>query len=227
MGLDTGGALLFTQVGQTSSISAGRFGMGIPTVTTYKGQAGTASLWISDPNAGLRAFNAVPVNGLLTPISLPPTGGLNKFLRPAFGDGRLYVSDSGGNVMCLGSPVALPLQCTHPVDFGDVAIGSTSTRIVNCTTLIPITSINGCTTGDGTFQCANSTLPKGALVTGATFSFPVTWNLTQSSINDAQNASFGKILPGPQTTSLVIFTTSSDWMKFFVPSFPFHFSILM
>lgn len=36
---------------------------GVPTVTTYEGQAGTGILWISDPNAGLQAFNAVPVNG--------------------------------------------------------------------------------------------------------------------------------------------------------------------
>lgn len=209
LGLDSQGAPLFTLVGQTATNGAGRVGIGVPTVTTYKGQAGTGILWISDPNAGLQAFNAVPVNGILTPISLPPTGGLNKFLRPAFGDGRLYVSDSNGNVICLGSPVALPLKCTQPVDFGDVAIGNTSTQIINCTALIAITSIDGCTTADGTFQCVNSTLPKGALAQGATFSFPVTWNLTQSSINDAQNASFGKVLPGVQSTSLDIYTTNA------------------
>jgi iron transport multicopper oxidase len=209
LGVDSQGAPLFTLVGQTATNGAGRVGIGVPTVTTYKGQAGTGILWISDPNAGLQAFNAVPVNGVLTPISLPPTGGLNKFLRPAFGDGRLYVSDSSGNVMCLGSPVALPLQCSQPVDFGDVAIGTTSTKIINCTALIAITSIDGCTTGDGTFHCVNSTLPKGALAKGATFSFPVTWNLTQASINDAQNASFGKVLPGVQSTSLDIYTTNA------------------
>lgn len=182
---------------------------GIPTTTSYKGQAGTGILWIADPNAGLQAFNAVPVNGVLTPLSLPPTGGLNKFQRPAFGDGRLYVSDVNGNVICLGSPVALPLQCSQPVTFGDVAIGSTSTQIVNCTALIAITSINGCKTGDATFQCDNSTLPTGPLAKGATFSFPVTWNLTQASINDAQNASFGKVTPGVQSTALDLYTTNA------------------
>lgn len=183
--------------------------LGIPTVTTYKGQAGTGILWISDPNAGLQAFNAVPQNGILTKIRIPATGGLNKFQRPAFGDARLYVSDNNGNVICLGSPVALPLQCSQPVDFGSLTIGETSTVTINCTALIPITSINGCTTGDSTWQCSNSTLPKGTLAKGATFSFPVTWNLTQASIDNAQNASYGKVLPGVDSTSLDIYTTNA------------------
>ncbi|KAM3075142.1 hypothetical protein ACMFMF_005823 [Clarireedia jacksonii] len=209
LGHDAQGAPLFTLFGQTQTNSAGVVGIGIPTVTTYKGQAGTGILWVSDPNAGLKAFNAVPVNGILTPISLPPTGGLNKFQRPAFGNGRLYVSDTNGNVICLGSPVALPLQCSQPVDFGQVAIGSTGTQLVNCTVQIAITSVNGCTTGDKTWQCLNSTLPQGPLAQGATFSFPITWNLTQASINDAQNASFGHVLPGVASTSLDIYTTNA------------------
>ncbi|KAJ8066890.1 hypothetical protein OCU04_004276 [Sclerotinia nivalis] len=227
LGHDDQGAPLFTLFGQSATNSAGSVGigkktsmryfydrvnnslLGIPTTTTYKGQAGTGILWISDPNAGLKAYNAVPVNGILTPISLPPTGGLNKFQRPAFGDGRLYVSDTNGNVICLGSPVALPLQCTQPVDFGQVAIGSTGTQIINCTAQIAITSVNGCATGDKTWQCVNSTLPQGPLAQGANFSFPVTWNLTQASINDAQNASFGHVLPGVARTSLDLYTTNA------------------
>lgn len=177
------GAVQFAYVGETSASAAGRVGIGVPTVTTYKGQAGTGILWISDPNVGLQAFNAVPVNGVLIQISLPPTGGLNKFQRPAFGDGRLYVTDSKGNIFCLGSPVALPLNCSQPVDFGDVAIGTAATQTVSCTALIPLTSVDGCTTGDATWHCNNSTLPKGPLAKGASFTFPVTWNLTQSSIN--------------------------------------------
>ncbi|TVY18072.1 WSC domain-containing protein [Lachnellula arida] len=208
IGLDSQGAPLFTLVGQTATNSAGRVGIGVPTITSYKGQAGTGILWISDPNLGLQAFNAVPVNGVLKSIPLTATGGLNKFQRPSFGDGRLYVSDTNGNVFCLGSPVSLPLLCSQPVDFGDTPIGSTSTQIVNCTALIP-TSVNGCTTGDATWQCSNSTLPKGQLSKGQTFQFPVVWNLTQSSINDAQNASFGKVQPGVASTNLNLYTTNA------------------
>jgi len=121
MGVDAQGKPLFTLVGSTKASGDGRVGIGIPTITTYKGQAGTGILWITGPVTGLQAFNAVPKDGVLTPITLPPTGGLNKFLRPAFGDGRLYISDSKGNIICLGSPVALPLNCTQPVNFGEVS----------------------------------------------------------------------------------------------------------
>jgi iron transport multicopper oxidase len=169
LGLDGQGAPLFTLVGQTRTSAAGRVGIGIPTVTTYKGQAGTGILWVTDPNAGLQAFNAVPVNGVLTAITIPPTGGLNKFIRPAFGDGRLYVSDSSGNVICMGSPVANALSCNSPVDFGSLALGETTTATVSCTAVIAITKINGCITEDKTWQCLNSSLPQGALAAVSTY----------------------------------------------------------
>ncbi|EPE25666.1 hypothetical protein GLAREA_01578 [Glarea lozoyensis ATCC 20868] len=209
IGADSQGLPLFTLVGQTLTKGAGRVGIGTPTITSYKGKAGTGILWITDPDAGLRAFNAVPVNGILSPISLPPTGGLNKFLRPAFGDGRLYVTTSNGNIICMGSPVALPLKCSSPVDFGETVIGSTKTLLINCTTLIPLTSINGCVTGVGTWKCSNSTLPSGPLAVGASFSFPVSWELAEGSVEDAKNASFGKVIPGVASTSLNIYTSNA------------------
>jgi iron transport multicopper oxidase len=157
----------------------------------------------------LRAFNAIPVNGILTAINIPPTGGSNKFLRPAFGDGRLYVTDGAGNIICLGSPVALPLKCSSPVDYGETVIGSTKTIQINCTALISITSVQGCTTGVGTWQCSNSTLPKGPVAAGQKFAFPVTWDLTGSSVEDTQNASFGKVIPGVASTSLTLDTINA------------------
>lgn len=156
----------------------------------------------------MQAFQAVPVNGKLVPIPLPPTGGLTKFIRPSFGDGRVYVSDSNGNVICLGSPVALPLQCTQPVDFGSVNIGSSVTRTITCKALIAIAAVRGCTTGDANWKCDNSTLPKGSLGQDATFSFPVTWDLTHAHVTDTPNTSFGKVQPGVSSTSLEIYTTN-------------------
>ena len=35
-------------------------------------------------------------------IQLPPTPSVTKFQRPAFGDGRLYLSTSNGYIQCLG-----------------------------------------------------------------------------------------------------------------------------
>ena len=86
----------FSQVAQSNEVSAGRVGVGIPTVTSYNNQPGTAILWMTDPDAGIRAWHAVPQNGVLQTIPLPQIGGANKFQRPAFGDGRVYTTDSNG-----------------------------------------------------------------------------------------------------------------------------------
>ncbi|KAH0537068.1 hypothetical protein FGG08_006109 [Glutinoglossum americanum] len=209
LGLDQNGGPLFSKVGQSPDNSAGRVGVGVPTITTNKGQPGTGIVWITDVDAGLKAYHAVPdANGKLIKINLPATGGINKFQRPAFGDGRLYVTDNNAHVICLGSPVSLPLNCSNPIVFGDVGVGSAVTLLINCTALIPITKINGVTTSSPTYQASNDSLPQGPLAQGATFSFPVTWNLTQELIQDAQNASFGAVTPGVKSGSLVIFTTN-------------------
>ncbi|KAL8693509.1 MAG: hypothetical protein Q9224_003739 [Gallowayella concinna] len=208
LGLDQKGSPLFSKVGQSTDNSAGRVGVGVPTITTYKGQPGTGIVWVTDVEAGLKAYNAVPnASGQLTKINIPGTGGLNKFGRPAFGDGRLYVT-SVQRVICMGSPVSIPLNCTGPVDFGDVTIGTTKTVQVECQALIPITKINGLTIGDKTFQASNASLPQGALKTGDKFSFPVVWNLTEASIKDTPGESFGSVNPGVKTSTLVISTTN-------------------
>ncbi|KAH0545374.1 hypothetical protein FGG08_000515 [Glutinoglossum americanum] len=206
IGHDDSGAPVFTWVGQSNEASAGRVGCGVPTITTFQGQAGTAILWLTDVDAGLRAWHAVPQNGVLKTINLPQTNGLNKFQRPAFGDGRVYVTDSNGVLYCMGSPVSLPLNCTSPVQFGNVALGSVGTQTVNCTANIPITKIVGANVGDTHFQVSNSSLPSGSLAKGQSFSFPVTWNLTNVVVTNAQNASFGNTQPGVKSTALTVFT---------------------
>jgi hypothetical protein len=89
----------FTLVAQTPDTSAGRPGTGPATVTTYQGQAGTGILWVVDPDAGLRAYNAVPVGGVMTKINIPATPSVSKYQRPAFGDGRYYLSTSNGQIL--------------------------------------------------------------------------------------------------------------------------------
>ncbi|KAL9597005.1 MAG: hypothetical protein Q9219_005431 [cf. Caloplaca sp. 3 TL-2023] len=209
LGLDQNGAPLFSKVGQSADNSAGRVGVGVPTITTYKGQPGTGIVWVTDVDAGLKAYKAVPdASGKLVRINIPPTGGITKFLRPAFGDGRLYVTDNNNRLICMGSPVSIPLNCTSPVDFGDVTIGSAKTVPVKCTALIPITKISGVATLDATFQASNSSLPQGSLKAGETFSFPVVWNLTQASIQDATGTSFSSVSPGVKTSSLIVSTVN-------------------
>ncbi|KAF8848127.1 hypothetical protein BDZ45DRAFT_754182 [Acephala macrosclerotiorum] len=84
--LDRSGNPLFTLAGQGGS---GLACTGNPTVTSLNGQAGTGVVWLADTNAGVVAFNAVPVNGSLTQIPLGwASGRLNRYQRPAFGNAR-------------------------------------------------------------------------------------------------------------------------------------------
>jgi hypothetical protein len=104
LGLTPNGLPAFTNAGQTNEKSKCAIGTGLPTITTFKGQAGTAILWLTDPDAGLRAWYAVPKrNGTMQTINLPQIPGMNKWARPAFGDGRVYVTDAGGTLYCLGA----------------------------------------------------------------------------------------------------------------------------
>jgi hypothetical protein len=203
LGLSITGLPIFTLAGQTNETSKCAPGTGVPTITTFKGQAGTAILWSTDLDAGLRAWYAVPENGgVMHTINLPQLPGINKYARPAFGDGRVYVADSNGTLYCLGALGALPLTCTSPVNFGVVALGSSATQTVSCTANTSISALNGVTVGDSQFVVSNSTLPTGPLEAGDTFSFLVKWNLTGLS---GQN-----FPPGIKSTFLTIFTTNAE-----------------
>ncbi len=142
LGFSSSEVPIFTQGGATTEKSAGRVGVGIPTITTYGGKEGTAILWTCDPDAGLRAWYAVPnPDGTMKSIKLPQVNGINKFQRPVFGDTRLYVTDANGILYCLGSPVNLPLDCTSPVNFGTVALGTSQTEQVTCQANFAVTRI--------------------------------------------------------------------------------------
>ena len=135
--------------------------------------------------------------------------GLNKFQRPAFGDTRLYVTDANGGLYCLGSPVNLPLNCTSPVNFGSVALGSNATKQVTCKANIALTRVANAVTGDAHFEVDPSTLPQGAVAQGATFSFPVTWNLANAKSGNTANASYGNVSPGVKSTALTLTTVNA------------------
>ncbi|KAL8701364.1 MAG: hypothetical protein Q9224_000535 [Gallowayella concinna] len=209
LGHNSAGVPVFSQVGQTPETSAGRVGVGIPVITTFQGKEGTAILWMCDPDAGLRAWYAVPSgDGKLKRINIPQVNGLNKFQRPAFGDSRLYVTDATGTLYCLGSPVDLPLNCTSPVNFGSVSLGASASQIVSCKANILITKINSITVGDLHFEVNAGDLPQGSVAKSATFSFPVKWNLEKTSVTNAQNASYGNTAPGIKSTALTLQTVN-------------------
>ena len=208
LGFTSSGIPAFTLVAQTPDISTVRVGAGPAKITTYKGQAGTGILWVVDPDAGIRAYHAVPLDGLMTKINLPASPSVSKFQRPAFGDGWYYISTSDSQILAFGSPVALPLTCTSPVDFGSVPIGTSLTLNVTCTAKIAITKLNGIVLGSSLYTASNSSLPTGKLATGSSFSFPVTFDLTNHQL-DAGSTSSPTVAPGVQTTSIEILTVNA------------------
>lgn len=171
---DGSGKPLFTLAGKTALTFAGK---SVPTVTTNNGAPGTGIVWLTDVNKGLLAYNAVPVNGVLTPITLPvgaATGGLTKYQRAVFGDGRIYTTKAN-TVMSLsgaGQKSKIPLSCTpNPLDFGSVMIDQTSAVQVTCTAKAAITNPK-CDITSAIFQCGSATLPA-SVASGSQFSFPV------------------------------------------------------
>lgn len=204
---DAQGNPSFTQFTQTPDVSSGRVGVGAPTVTTNGGEPGTAILWVTDVDAGLRAYYAVPQpDGSMKKINMPSTPAINKYQRPAFGDGRLYLSTSDGHIICLGSPVAQPFTCSVPIDFGSVTLGSTMTLMINCTANIPVTKVVGLTLTNPLFTALNSSLPTGPLTTGQKFSFPATFNLTSASVQETVNTSYSGIKPGVASGAITLCT---------------------
>lgn len=59
-----------------------------------------------------------------------------------------------------------------------------------------------------TFSASNSSLPTGALAKGASFSFPVTWDLTNANSDNAVNASSPDVTPGIKSAPLTILTNN-------------------
>jgi hypothetical protein len=198
LGFDVRGQPDFTFVAQTQDAASGRVGVGPATITTLKGQPGTGILWILDPDAGVRAYNAVPVNGQMIRIPLASSPSVSKYQRVVFGNGRYYLTTTAGTVNGYGSPVASPLTCNDPINFGSVPIGSTETLSVVCVANIPITSLEIATPYNSLYQVTNSSLPQGSLRVGTSFTFLATFNLTDSS----------SITPGIQSASITINTVN-------------------
>lgn len=200
LGFDSSGRPRFSYAGQTSAATTARAAVSAPVVTSLDGQAGTGVLWVVDPDNGVSAYKAVPENGLLTPITLPASGQVSKFQRLVFGDGRYYTT-APGYIMAYGSPVTLPLNCTGPVDFGDVYLGSSSTKTVSCTALIG-TTVESLSIGSTYYDLASpDTLPI-ALTTGQSFSLSVTFNLTGYSVDGAGGTT--KLSPGSKSAAISV-----------------------
>lgn len=200
-GKDSSGKPQFTLAGKTALTFAGR---GVPSVTSLNGTPGTGIVWLTDVNNGLVAYNAVPVNGVLVPYTLPAAGRLQKMQRPGFGNGRVYTT-SVNQVIGIGGSVSAPsLTCTpSPLAFGSVTVGQTSTIQVTCKAGSALT-LKGCTTGLATFQCSG--IPT-TVASGASFTFPVVFNVTNANIEAARLAGY-QVLPGAEGGAINILSST-------------------
>ncbi|KAG5972817.1 hypothetical protein E4U55_000733 [Claviceps digitariae] len=138
------GVPTFTKVAETRENNAYILGVSHGTTTSLNGQEGTGLLWISDVQGlGLRVYDAVPKAGSLNMIQSFSIPGVNKFARPVFGNGIVYVGTNQGYLYGFGSPVNVPLNCTSPVDFGPVNVKSSSaSKAVTCKARIAL-RVNG------------------------------------------------------------------------------------
>ncbi|KAK5989408.1 WSC domain-containing protein [Cladobotryum mycophilum] len=136
-----GGKPSFTKVGESPASNAYILGVSHGTTTSLNGQPGTGLLWVTDvQGVNLRIYNAVPKNGKLNMINSFNIPGVMKFYRPVFGDGIVYIGTNQGFLYGYGSPVNSPINCTTPIEFGNVSIKATSdAKPVTCTALIDVT----------------------------------------------------------------------------------------
>src|ERR1019366_1560263 len=139
-GLNGSGTPTLTDVADSSIKFA--FTSGSPVVTSNGTDPASALVWEVNAAGGagantLDAFDAVPAAGCTgaKPCSMSPVwsatiGTASKFSIPATNDGRVYVGTRDGHVLGFGSPDAAPVTGATPVNFGDVAVSTSSARLL-------------------------------------------------------------------------------------------------
>ncbi len=171
-GVDAQGVPQLTSAG-TSSGSFG-YTSGSPMVTSNGTTAGSAVVWVvfssgpSGAKAQLRAYGAIPSNGVLPLLWSAPIGTASKFAVPTAWNGRILVGTRQGRLIEFGTS-AQTATTAAPVDFGSVPVGSTRTITVTSTTPQAMT-VSGPATVSG-YQATSSpeatpgpatTVPAGA-----------------------------------------------------------------
>ena len=174
-GVSGSGQPLLTSVGT----SAGNWGYtsGSPVVTSDGTTSGSALVWAvytSGPtgaNAQLRAYDAVPVDGVLKQRYSAPIDTGSKFQIAGTDAGRVYVGSRSGKVYGFGRPTTVALAGS-PTDFGAVPVGTsrTTTVTVTATRAVTVSAVSA----SGPFSTGAVTLPQ-SLTTGQKLAVPVTF----------------------------------------------------
>jgi hypothetical protein len=135
-GVDGSGVPQLTSAG-TSAESFG-YTSGSPIVTSNGTTAGSAVVWGvyvaggQGTNAQLQAYSAIPTGGTLPLLWSANIGIASKFTTPTSYDGMIYVGNRQGKLKAFGTKSNAPFSVA-PVDFGQVAVGSSMSRTVTVT----------------------------------------------------------------------------------------------
>ena len=133
--------------GQT--VVPGVFGYrsGSPSVTSTGRSPGTGLVWVvystgpSGAYGTLNAYDAVPVHGVLKLVRSWPIGTVSEFSNVTTNDGRVYVGNKLGQVLCFGTISATagsPIGAAS-LQFGSVPVGHTATANVVLTATRTVT----------------------------------------------------------------------------------------
>ena len=158
------------------------FGSSGPVVTSDGTNSGSALVWIiwsaegTGVGAQLRAYDPVPVNGVMQLVWSAPIGTASKFNDPGVAGNRIYVGTRTGVVEGFGAPVSSPVTGPSPT-FPSTVVGQSSTQTLTLTASSPATVTALDSSGPFTLGTPSISLPA-SLTTGETLTVPVTYTPT-------------------------------------------------
>jgi len=181
-----------------SSTNSFAYASGSAMVTSNGTQAGSAVVWAlsgdaksGGANGRLIAYNALPVNGTLTPLWSASVNTISKFSTPTAWNGHVYVGTRDGVLYCFGLSGTRPLT-SAPVVFGQVPVGGSVTVSVRANIAQPLT-----VTGD-VVAVGQQTVAGRATVTSATSPSGPTPSVTPTTVPTAGPS----VLPPTQNVAL-------------------------
>jgi outer membrane protein assembly factor BamB len=162
--------------------SSGTFGFssGSPVVTSTGTTPGSALVWVQYVSGGngagaeLRAYDAIPSNGVLKLRYSAPIGVGAKFVVAATDQGRVYVGTRDGQLIGFGHPTSSPVT-SGTTDLGSTPVGTAKAGTVTVTAAHTLT-ISGATTA-APFAIDASQLPV-TLAAGGSYALPVSMSPT-------------------------------------------------
>ncbi len=185
-GVDGNGKPTFSLAG--SSADAFGFSSSSPVVTSSGTTSGSALVWViwsaagNGLNAQLRAYDPVPVNGVMQLRWSTPIGTSSKFAVPSVSGNRIFVGTRDGHIKSFGSPVNSPLVGAATT-FPTTTIGQTATQSVTITANYDL-DVSAVAVSGSNFTAGSSTPPAPThLAKDATITVPVTYTPTTTDLD--------------------------------------------